>query len=116
MNQYIGTKIVLAEPAVKAGYDGYFVKYPDGYTSWSPKEVFEEAYRLSNGMPFGLALEAARKGHKVARASWPPFNHLVFEPESEFRMPALFHVQGELKRVWLTPQMDLLSDDWKLVD
>lgn len=24
--------------------DGYSVKYPDGYTSWSPKEVFEAAY------------------------------------------------------------------------
>lgn len=25
--------------------EGYIVKYPDGYISWSPKEVFEEAYR-----------------------------------------------------------------------
>ena len=24
---------------------GYFVEYPDGYKSWSPKAVFEEAYR-----------------------------------------------------------------------
>ena len=24
---------------------GYLVKYPDGYTSWSPKEVFESDYR-----------------------------------------------------------------------
>lgn len=24
---------------------GYLVKYPDGYTSWSPKETFETAYR-----------------------------------------------------------------------
>lgn len=26
---------------------GYLVQYPDGYTSWSPKKAFEEAYRLS---------------------------------------------------------------------
>ena len=26
---------------------GYLVKYPDGYTSWSPAKAFEEAYRVS---------------------------------------------------------------------
>ena len=26
---------------------GYLVQYPDGYTSWSPKKVFEEVYRIS---------------------------------------------------------------------
>lgn len=26
--------------------DGYKVMYPDGYTSWSPKEAFENSYRL----------------------------------------------------------------------
>lgn len=25
---------------------GYQVQYPDGYVSWSPKEVFETAYRI----------------------------------------------------------------------
>lgn len=28
---------------------GYAIKYPDGYVSWSPKAVFEEAY-----LPIGL--------------------------------------------------------------
>ena len=27
------------------GTPGYKVIYPDGYVSWSPKEVFEHAYR-----------------------------------------------------------------------
>lgn len=26
---------------------GYLVKYPDGYTSWSPAKAFEDAYRVS---------------------------------------------------------------------
>ena len=26
--------------------DGYKVRYPDGYESWSPKDVFEKAYLL----------------------------------------------------------------------
>ena len=41
---YAGTKIVEAWPSEKDGADGYAVKYADGYISWSPAEVFEEAY------------------------------------------------------------------------
>lgn len=66
MNQYIGTKIIEAEPAYRCmdgsgkvvitphpeeafpNYpsveDGYRIRYPDGYVSWSPKDVFEAAY------------------------------------------------------------------------
>lgn len=45
MKNYIGAKIVKAEPQEKDGQPGYKVKYPDGYVSWSPKDVFERAYR-----------------------------------------------------------------------
>lgn len=59
MERYIGTKIVLAEPCPKDDrglvdltrpiegelLQGYKVVYEDGYTSWSPKETFERAYR-----------------------------------------------------------------------
>jgi hypothetical protein len=57
MDCYIGTKIVQAEPMDAATFgalhskspqgtgDGYVVVYEDGYTSWSPKETFEHAYR-----------------------------------------------------------------------
>ena len=61
MDQFIGTKIIEAAPAVRKGgkvYDltwpiprsmepeepGYRVRYQDGYESWSPKDVFERAY------------------------------------------------------------------------
>lgn len=45
MQNYIGAKIVKAEPQEKNGSAGYRIKYPDGFESWSPKEVFEKAYR-----------------------------------------------------------------------
>ena len=66
MDCYIGTKIVKAEPmddvtfvlkvreipgrvpTVEAdgrGAPGYLVRYEDGYTSWSPRDTFERAYR-----------------------------------------------------------------------
>lgn len=41
---YIGTKQVLAWDQDKDGQPGYAVKYADGYTSWSPKDVFEASY------------------------------------------------------------------------
>lgn len=62
MKNYIGTKIIRAEPMGRfefirseskasdpdpTGEDapGYRVVYPDDYVSWSPTEVFETAYR-----------------------------------------------------------------------
>lgn len=67
MKKYVGTKTVKAEPmnelaALEKGYvrenednhewrEGYHVQYtnPDGsiYNSWSPKSVFEKAYRVA---------------------------------------------------------------------
>lgn len=45
---YIGVKIVTAWPCGKPGdsdVPGYAVRYSDDYESWSPKDVFEAAYR-----------------------------------------------------------------------
>ena len=81
--RYIGTKLIQAEPAWRitdrTGYryirtkgvnaccengskieDGYRVVYENGSESWSPKEVFEAAYRPISGINFGLAIEAAK--------------------------------------------------------
>ena len=46
MKNYIGVKIVKAEPQAKDGRAGYKVVYSDGYVSWSPKNVFEKALRF----------------------------------------------------------------------
>lgn len=44
MKMYVGVKSVYAEPALNANLEeGYAVIYPDGYKSWSPKNVFEKA-------------------------------------------------------------------------
>lgn len=60
MKTYIGTKIIQAEPAFRIDgkiyspdnilpkdtdvEEGYRIRYSDGYESWSPKGVFEQAY------------------------------------------------------------------------
>lgn len=61
MDTYQGTKTVKAEPMTRTdaekllgreiepatpGNEGYLVEYPDGYKSWSPKEVFENTYKV----------------------------------------------------------------------
>ena len=49
MKKYLGVKVIQAEPAVRSegnlSNDGYTVIYEDGYRSWSPKDVFEKAYK-----------------------------------------------------------------------
>lgn len=93
---YIGTKAVLAHLMTKEEYcdyrewqvpenedpaeQGYFVEYMDGgkpnhpnhvgYVSWSPKDVFEQAYKANGHFSFSSALEALKAGRKVARSGW----------------------------------------------
>lgn len=150
MKQYIGTKIIHAEPAYridgkvypKAGpyprsmnmQDGYKVVYaPDGYESWSPKDVFEEAYRETDGMTFGLAIEAAKKGKKIARAGWNGKNQyvelaycisyknnaadIVNVNHCNIGNKALAFVgTSGVQMGWLASQADMLADDWQIVE
>ena len=73
---YIGVKQVFAWPQDKDGAPGYAVKYPDGYTSWSPKDVFEAAYLLQGNDPTRVSQEmvdAFILGHEGTRMG----NHSV---------------------------------------
>ena len=96
MKRYLGTKEINAKPMSRQDYNtlrgwelpsdengsdpGYLVEYLDGgspnhpdfkgYISWSPVGVFERAYKATDGMTFGMALEALKKGFKVARKGW----------------------------------------------
>ena len=46
MEKYLGVKLVQAEvDNNELKGNGYKVIYEDGYESWSPKDVFEKAYR-----------------------------------------------------------------------
>lgn len=73
LKKYIGTKEVSATPAWKIDgtvypkdgvvprsmnrKDGYKVVYEDGYESWSPKDVFEKAYKPSDTVLDRLKIE-----------------------------------------------------------
>ena len=85
MEKYIGTKVIMAEPMTMTEAqkvlgreltqstveeDGYLVEYKDGYKSWSPKSVFEEAYREVGSVNFGGAIELLKEGLAVRRKGW----------------------------------------------
>lgn len=165
MNQrFIGTKIILALAMTRLAYnayrgwelpadengadDGYLVEYTDGgkpnhpehagYISWSPKAQLDNSYRATDGMSFGLAVEALKKGFKVARAGWNGKGMwLVLDPGSvvsEVREGSAYHkagitgeftinphidmktATGEMQPGWLASQTDMLADDWQLID
>lgn len=158
MKRYLGTKIVNAEPMTRGAYntlrgwtvpsdenpadDGYLVEYADGgaantvfyagYVSWSPKDVFERAYRHVEGMTFGDAIEALKAGKRVARAGWNGkgmWLALVFgydyNPDSRAgsvhalgceKLPWIGMKTADEKFVpWLASQTDVLAEDWTLI-
>lgn len=136
MERFIGTKIVFAEPMEKDGKAGYKVVYEDGYESWSPADAFDRAYRRADGLPFGLAIEAAKKGARVARRGWNGKDMYIclahietFSTPADISsarnedgtvevMPFLMMKTADNKMCagWLASQTDMLADDWYIVD
>lgn len=149
MKKYIGTKEIKARPMTRGEYnarkgwpmpsnevaseEGYFVEYPDGYTSWSPKKVFEEAYRECDHMTFGLAIEALKKGRKVARKGWNGKSQYCelasnisyvnagkdivnCEHEAIGNKAIAFVGTSGVQMGWLASQADMLAEDWYIVE
>lgn len=170
MQTYIGTKMIRAKAMTRGDYnklrgwnipadenpndEGFLVEYLDGgkanhkdydgYISWSPKDVFERAYRPVTGMTFGQAIEAMRGGFKVARSGWNGKGmYLWLMPAATVkaewcREPHLKEVAeangGEIECLgtirmfthdstgrkavltgWLASQTDMFAEDWAIV-
>lgn len=166
---HIGTKLIAAEPMTRLAYnefrgwalpadengddEGFLVEYLDGgkanvegregYISWSPKEVFDAAYRPVSGLTFGLAIEALKLGKKVARAGWngkgmwiaytpassfaPQFakpghaarHRAVESPGEAINLAAhidMLAADGTMVIGWLASQTDMLAEDWQVVE
>ena len=155
MQQHIGTKVISSTPMTRAKYNeyrgwqlpanedgtdaGYLVEYQDGgkpnddrhtgYISWSPKAQHDAAYRPCNAMTFGLAIEALKKGLRVARAGWNgkgmwlmlvPFDladKVAFQYAALDSLPWIGMKTADNKFVpWLASQTDVLAEDWTLVE
>lgn len=158
---YIGTKLIAAVPMTRQAYndfrgwtlpadengadDGYLVEYKDGgkpntkefagYVSWSPKEQFEGAYRETDGLTFGIALEALQRGCKLARSGWNGKGMFVYyvpanaypvqtgAAKSHFGEGSLvpYNAYFAIKNVnetvstWVPSVNDVLAEDWAIV-
>lgn len=161
--QHLGVKLIVALAMTRLEYntlrswqvpddenpadEGYLVEYQDvgkpnvsgyeGYVSWSPKEVFEKAYRTVDALSFGLAVEALKQGKKVARAGWngkgmwlslvkkghydvgcDTVGYDPNKPDSQLELsPWIGMKTADNKFVpWLASQTDVLADDWQIVE
>ncbi len=157
---HIGTKLINAVPMTRQAYndlrgwtvpadenpadEGYLVEYLDGgkanvpgydgYVSWSPKDVFDRAYRPTDRMTFGDAIVMLGAGKKVARAGWNGKGmFLYYVPANTYKaqteaarghfgddVPYLAYIAmktapGEVVP-WLASQTDVLAKDWQVVE
>jgi hypothetical protein len=148
METYVGTKLINAEPMTRQTYndfrgwklpegedgtdEGQLVEYVDGgkpnhddyegYISWSPQEVFENAYHKSGEMTFGEAIMCAKRGMNVSRIGWNGAGMyayimsghdeagLIFRPYWE-----LFTAQQDIAK-WSPSGSDSLAEDWCIVE
>lgn len=144
-NEYRGWELPADETHL-ANEDGFLVEYVDGgnsnhpdhdgYISWSPKSVFVNAYKASGEMSFGMAIEAARRGHKIARTGWNGtgmFAYIVpaakYKPQTSVAMDmafddglipyreywALFTAQKDVA-TWQPSGSDSLANDWMIYE
>ena len=162
MKPFIGTKMILARPMGRGEYntyrgwqipldenpadEGFLVEYVDGgasnhpghagYISWSPKDVFERAYRPSSGLTFGDALQALKAGKRVARAGWNGKGMFVyyvraaaylaqsaaaieyFGKNAYVPYAAYLALKGVDERVstWVPSINDVLAEDWVVLE
>lgn len=159
MQLHIGTKMVTAQPMTRQAYndyrgwtlpadengadEGYLVEYLDGgkpnhpnhvgYISWSPKAQFDAAYRPTDGMTFGLAIEALRQDKRVARSGWNGKGMWLglvrgydYNPDKGKatayalgcqKLPWIgMKTADDCFVPWLASQTDMLADDWMLID
>jgi hypothetical protein len=133
MKTYIGTKIIKAtipdqgDPARDKAKDGYKVIYPDGYESWSPREVFEEAYTPLDKMNFGHAIVMLKLGKNVARSGWNGKGMWlalqVPDAHSKMTLPYIYlNYPNDAENTpgarvpWLASQTDVLAEDWCVIE
>ena len=149
MKTYIGTKVVKAIPMNRQAYNDYrgwklpsnedgtdegmLVEYIDGgkpnhpdhegYISWSPIDVFNNAYKETEGMSFGMAIKTMKLGLKVTRKDWGTPAEVLklvegYSDGSKIRfLPAtLILTTGLEEKIYPPCQADVLAEDWVLVN
>lgn len=138
MKKYIGTKVIKAEPMtmkeaqkvlgrkiatlkqVNVEENGYLVEYKDGYKSWSPKDVFEEAYREVGSVNFGGAIDLLNAGLAVRRRGWNGKGRFIvkYVPTNITGdiIPKMLIITDGIADFWDPSSSDVFAEDWEVVN
>jgi hypothetical protein len=114
--------------------DGYVI-YGDSQTWWYEKGLFDMSHVKGSDMSFGMAIEAMKKGMRVARSGWNgkgmwlalvDGGHWGIGGHAPYDTPGAAHVTHSsfigMKTTdnkfvpWLASQTDMLADDWTIVE
>lgn len=139
-----GLRIPEEEDPFERGYAVYYRKgEPCEQVSWRSKAEFDSVSRQMNGMTFGMALEAMKRGRRAARMGWngrgmwlsipladgpkdvPASDVCGRQNEAYARrnggkvkvMPyiTMKSADGSVVVGWLASQTDMLAEDWYLI-
>lgn len=149
MKLYIGTKVLKAAPMTRGEYnayrgwtiphdenpadEGFVTDNGAGHIQWQPKDVFEDGFSPFNGMDFGMAIAALKKGMKIARTGWNGkgmWLQMVAADSWFISSDAIDDDSFSLRKLpwigmktadvcfvpWLASQTDVLAEDWQIVE
>lgn len=146
LNHFYGFKAIKAKPMTRGEYNalrnwqvpanenpddnGYLVEYqgstvqvhPDfqNYISWSPADVFEQAYKENGKLGFSEAHAVAllEDGKRIARSGWNGADLSVYyvNPVGLIERHMVIH-NGKTGRVntWVPSSADLTAQDWQVI-
>ena len=156
--QYLGFKVVFGTPMNRLEYntlrgwtlpsdengddEGIYTEHEGGHITWSPKEVFEEAYDdIQSEFGFDSAIFLLKKGHKLARKGWNGKDMWISVSKGSVIEAAKFWnphnarfakeqggsaevldsitmktADGKILMGWLASMSDMLADDWCVVE
>lgn len=121
------------EVHIQEGYM-YTTSEDDRYPQFMRKDEFEKMCRSTEAMTFGDALEALKKGARVARKGWNGKGmYVLLGRDNEFTTDAnlsafdnqdvevgymlvMKTAQDTFQPGWLASQADMLAEDWYIVE
>lgn len=128
---YVDAPSNVFRPGTRDPIGGYFVRYEDGYTSWSPADAFVSGYSeikpdACTALSFSVALDRCKTGAKITRAGWNGKGMWVeiqrSDAGSKMTLPYLYlNYPADARnpdgtRVpWLASQTDMLANDWSVI-
>lgn len=107
------------------------MEYENGHVQWLPKEMFETDYKECDAMTFGFAIEAMKKGKKVARKGWNGKGMYLFKSPkvgcqmykqytgkdiNDLQEFIVMKAADDTLVPWLASQTDVLAEDWMIIE